>query len=75
VSLRGAAVAYRAAPGEVNRVTVTPRTGAVTVRDAGAPVNGCTAIGPNEARCDGAFCFVSLALGDSTRGRKYGRVY
>jgi Ca2+-binding RTX toxin-like protein len=64
VAPAGTKLAYRAAPGEVNRVTVTAVTGSVTVRDAGAPVSGCTAIGPNEARCDGSFRRLSMSLGD-----------
>lgn len=60
----GSKVTYKAAAGEVNRVTVTAAKGSVTVRDAGAPVTECTAIDPNEARCDGKFRRVSVSLGD-----------
>jgi Ca2+-binding RTX toxin-like protein len=60
----GSRVTYKAASGEINRVTVTASGGSVTVRDAGAPVTGCTAVDANEARCDGSFTRVSLTLGD-----------
>jgi Ca2+-binding RTX toxin-like protein len=60
----GSRVTYTAAAGEVNRVTVTAAKGSVTVRDAGAPVTGCTAIDPDKARCDGTFGRVTLSLGD-----------
>jgi Ca2+-binding RTX toxin-like protein len=64
VAARGSTVTYRAAAGEANRITVTGAPGSVTVRDASAPVTGCTAVTANEARCDGAFRRVSLSLGD-----------
>jgi Ca2+-binding RTX toxin-like protein len=64
VTASGSTVTYRAAAGEANRVTVTGSSGSVTVRDAGAPVTGCTALTANEARCDGAFRRASLSLGD-----------
>jgi Ca2+-binding RTX toxin-like protein len=60
----GPTVTYRAAAGEANRITVTTGPGSVTVRDAGAPVTGCTAVTANEARCDGSFRRASLSLGD-----------
>jgi Ca2+-binding RTX toxin-like protein len=64
VAASGSTVTYRAAAGEANRITVTGSPGSVTVRDAGAPVTGCTAVTANEARCDGSFRRVSLTLGD-----------
>lgn len=64
VAAGGSTIAYRAAAGEANRVTVTAGPGSVTVRDAGAPVTGCTPVTANEARCDGAFQRASLSLGD-----------
>ena len=64
VAASGSTVTYRAAAGEANRVTVTAGRGSVTVRDAGAPVTGCTPVTANEARCDGAFRRASLSLGD-----------
>ncbi len=64
VAAGGSTVAYRAAAGETNQVTVTAGRGSVTVRDAGAPVTGCTPVTANEARCDGAFRRASLSLGD-----------
>jgi Ca2+-binding RTX toxin-like protein len=64
VTASGSTVTYRAAAGEANRIAVTGSSGSVTVRDAGAPVTGCTAVTANEARCDGAFRRASLSLGD-----------
>ncbi len=64
VAAGGSTVAYRAAAGETNQVTVTAGRGSVTVRDSGAPVTGCTPVTANEARCDGAFRRASLSLGD-----------
>jgi Ca2+-binding RTX toxin-like protein len=63
VGVSGTSVTYRAAPGETNDVTVTATKTAVTVKDAGAPVSGCTAVDPNTTRCDGTFRRASLTLG------------
>ena len=60
-------VTYTAAPGERNDVTVTSGDGYVDIRDAGAPIAGCTASEPQTVRCTtahGEFARVDIALGD-----------
>src|SRR3954463_16077614 len=56
VYLSGPTVVFRAAPGEVNAVTLTAvqATGVVTIQDPGVPVTpgaGCHAVDPHTVSC------------------------
>ena len=64
VSVSGNKVTYRAASGERNDVTITATSSSVIVRDARAPVTGCTAVGPNGALCEGVFRRATVLLGN-----------
>jgi hypothetical protein len=61
-------VFYDAAPGEANRLRVSLVAGShgvVDVRDEGASIavgDRCTAVSPNEARCDAAADFVDVVV-------------
>lgn len=63
-------VAYKAAPGEANDISVTAAGQGVEVRDAGAPITAgthCAQRGDHEVACDSGpegFGFVSIDTGD-----------
>ena len=57
VSVLERTLTYVAAPGEVNRLTLTREPDAYRISDAGAPVvvgAGCASVSPNEATCAAA---------------------
>jgi Ca2+-binding RTX toxin-like protein len=54
VQLDGATLTYDAAPGESNRLTISPAGSTLTVADTGATVNvgpGCTSVSSTQATC------------------------
>ena len=59
-----AVLAFVAAPGEINRVTVRRDAGgAIVFHDGGAPVSGCTAVDAATVRCE-AVGTTAVRLGD-----------
>ena len=58
-------VVVRAAPGELNAISVQKEPGAVVIEDSGAPLTGsCEPAGPGRRICRGPYDDIVLELGD-----------
>lgn len=67
VTASGGVVLVTAAPGEVNRITVTPGSGTVEVRDTGAAIvagTGCTLPQAGRVTCAATITRAEIDLGD-----------
>lgn len=68
VTVTGSVVTVTAAPGEANRITVTPGSGTVEVRDTGAAItagSGCTLPQAGRVTCAATITRAEVDLGDA----------